>query len=481
MTNKLFPEYPVLVIDDEVGFLNSIDFELRSHGITNIEKCQDSGEVLTKLEVNKYSIILLDLLMPDISGDELLPLIVELYPETPVIIVTATPETDSKTAYDYMKNGAYDYLTKPLETEELVKTIRDAWELRDIYKEIIPMKKNLFSKAFRKSRDFPNIISQSNKLQELCQTIGIIAVTSKPVLIQGEIGVGKEFVAREIHKQSRRKGKFVSFNLYALDDELFSEMIFGVKEKGSDNRKKGLLEEAKRGTLFLNDIGDLSMTSQSKLLHLLKKREYCPLNTDEMVPDDSRIVAATNKNLSALVKVGKFRKDLFYLLKEHEINIPPLRERKEDIFLLVTHFLKTAVEELGIEEPNVPKELFDILEKYDFPGNVSELKKMVSEAVFRYKMKFLPLEVFLKRGQSEAQIESHFVNMHLQGSEISTYDKVIFRFPIPTFNEMTSLYLNEILRRSKGDYTVAARLAGLNLNTFIHRLKNAKKRERAIK
>jgi DNA-binding NtrC family response regulator len=478
MNSQLFPDYPVLVVDDEQDFLNSIDFKLRSHGVTNVECCKDSRKVMPLLENKRYSIVLLDLLMPNISGDQLLPEIVDKYPQIPVIIVTAFPEIE-KTAVDYMRTGAYDYVVKPPDTDDLVRTIKELWELRDVYKDIIPMKRSLFSQVFQKSKEFPDIISQSDKVKSVYETIGLIATTAKPVLIRGEKGVGKEFVAREIHKQSRRKGEFIALDPSGLDDELFSEVFFGcIDDKASTGEKEkvGLLEEAKDGTLFLNDITDLSIPSQVKILRFLREHRYSPVGSKSLLEANVRIIAASRKNLSALVKVGMLREDLYGLIKTHEIIIPPLRERKEDIFLLFAHFFKNALDEFGIKEPNVPKELFQILENYDFPGNVGELKRMVLEAVARYKSDFLPLGAFLEAMKNSPWFDDDTSETMPPDEDTAPHNKVIFRRSIPTYADMEVMYLNEVLKRSKGDYNVAARLAGLNKKSFIFNLKKAKKK-----
>lgn len=482
MGDKLFPDLPILVVDDEKNFLNSIDFEMRSHRITNVECCQDSREVMPLLKKKKYSVILLDLLMPGINGKELLSKIVDEYPEIPVIIITALPETDTKKTVDYMKVGAFDCLRKPLEITEIIETIRDALGLKGVYKKITYLKKDLFSSNPRKVKSFPNIISQSDKMQAIFQTIGLIAVTSKPVLIRGEVGVGKEFVAREIHKQSYRKGKFIPFDLSGLDDVLFSETMFGHKRGGfPGTEKEGLVAEAKGGTLYLYDIADLHIQSQLKLLKLIRERQYCPVGSDKSIATNARIVVASIDNLSTLSKIGTFRQDLYNLLETHDIYIPPLREHREDIPSIVDYFLKKAAEENGIKEPGVPDELFEILETHDFPLNISELKRMIYEAVNRFKADILPLDVFLKNIKSNIHLEKQTFNSVSSNDKISAHNKIIFRSAIPTFSEMEAIYMDEILKRAKGDRSIAARLAGLKKNTFSSRLKKIRKQEKINK
>jgi DNA-binding NtrC family response regulator len=393
---ELLPEQPILMVDDEKNFLNSLDFELHSHGITNVECCQDSRDVMTKLKEKKYSLILLDILMPHISGDELLTDIVAQYPEIPVIIITAFP--DAKTARDCMEKGAFECLTKPIDIGELIRTIHETLDLKDTHKDIILHKKQLFSDTSYKNRSFPNVITRSKAMLSICQTIGLVAFTSRPILIMGETGVGKEFLAREIHEQSHRKEKFIPFDTTGLNNEEFSNRLFGYRKTishGAAALIQGKLAEAQKGTLFIKEIGNLSIESQSSLLRLLQNREYIPVGSVTIKPSSARIVAATSKNLSALIQIGSFRYDLYNHLKAHEIHIPPLRERKEDIPLLLDYFLAEEAEKAGIKKPTVPRNLFPLLEKYDFPGNVGELKAMVYKAVIRCKSDILPTDIFL--------------------------------------------------------------------------------------
>ena len=401
---ELFPEQPILMVDDEKHFLNSLDFELHSHGITNVECCRDSRDVLGKLKEKKYAVILLDVLMPNISGDELLPIIADEYPDIPVIIITAFP--DAKTAKDCMEKGAFECLTKPIDIGELIRTIHETLDLKDTHKDIILHKKQLFSDTSYKNRSFPNVITRSKAMLSICQIIGLVAFTSRPVLIMGETGVGKEFLAREIHNQSHRKGKFIPFETIGLNDEEFSNRLFGYRKTishGAAALIQGKLEEAQKGTLFIKEIGNLSIESQSSLLRLLQNREYYPVGSVTKKPSRARIIAATRKNLSALIQISSFRYDLYNHLKAHEIHIPPLRERKEDIPLLVDHFLGKAAKESGIEKPAVPGELLPMLEKYDFPGNVGELKKMVNHAVSRCKSGFLSVDDFFRDTKEEEE------------------------------------------------------------------------------
>lgn len=466
MEQELFPEHPILVVDDEEHILKSIESYLMVKGITNIECCGDSRDVMPRLKKKKYSVILLDILMPGISGDELLPQIIESYPDIPVIIVTAFP--DDEIAKNCMKKGAYECLRKPVDIKNLIKTIAEALKLKGSYEEIVTVKKELFSDTNRQQRPekFTGIISRSAKMQSIFQTIALIALTSNPVLIRGEAGVGKELVAREIHTHSRREGKFVLFNTTDIDDTSFLEKLLG--------HKKGLLEVARDGTLYLTEIADLSLQAQFKLTHLIRDGEYYPLGTEEPVSHNVRIIAATNKNITALIDTGAFRKGIYSLFQNHEMNIPPLRDRREDIPLLIEHFVNIALEN-SMKKPQIPNELFTLLEKYDFPSNISELKKMVYRSVDRYRAGLLPLDVFIAPIEKRIVLDDYSLSPGVTDSSVK---KIDFGRSTPSFAEVEEMYLDEVMKRAGGDHSKAARTAGLDIRAFTTRLKRIKRTQK---
>jgi DNA-binding NtrC family response regulator len=463
--NRFFPDMPVLVVDDEKIFLSSIDFELRANGITNVDLCLDSREVMAKLKEKKYALVLLDLLMPNISGEELLLEIADHHQDIPVIVVTA--HADSKTVKNCMKMGAFDYLLKPFETKDLIKKVQDALGLKNVQKEILEMKDTIFSKNLNQERNFPDIITTSEKMRTVFQTISLIAVTSRPVLIQGETGVGKELVAREIHKKSRRKGEFGLFDTTKISDDEFIFKLFGETKGTGSGDNKGKLSDAQNGTLFIKEIGDLSFQSQTKLLRHMKELEF-PTG-DSQDSSNARIIAATTKNLPARIKTGDFREDLYSFFEKNDIYIPPLRERKGDIKKYVDHFIHESSVYHGIKTPQIPKELYLLLEGYDFPGNVGELKRMINEAVRRLKVDVLSLDVFLEKIINRS---STFV------IKVPMDKRVVFEKNFPTFDEMEAIYFAELMKLSGGNKSTAARLAGLNITSFIHHLKKIKKNQK---
>lgn len=468
---ELFPGRPALIVDDEENYLNSVEFELLSNEITNVECCADSRVVMSLLEKKKYSLILLDLIMPHISGEDLLPQIVEKYPETPVIVITAAFPDDPKIpvtriASECMKNGAFDCLNKPIEIKDLTKTIHDALNLKGSHKEIIALKKSLFSDHLIKPESFSKFTTKSEKMHAVFQTIGLLAFTSRPLLIRGETGTGKDFVAQAIHKLSGRKGKFISFQTTGPDDNSFEIKILG--QQGGTSFKKGQLDECCGGTLYIDDVGDLSKESQEKLLYLIRKKEFFPQGAEEPVDSDVRIITATKKNLAALTQIKSFNQQLDFLLKTHEIYIPPLRERTEDISLLLEHFVQEIVDKSGIKPPIISKDIVKTLETYDFPGNISELKKMVHEAVHKLRSGQLSSAVFREAIKNRTFVLTNDIKIPVQ-------KEIVFGEELPTFTEMEILYVNEVMKRTKGDRTKAAKLAGLTIKTFINRLRKINK------
>jgi DNA-binding NtrC family response regulator len=376
------PQRPVLLVDDEEQSLTSFEMALRSANLNYFIRCRDSREVIPLLTDQEVEIILMDLRMPNISGDELLPLITSDFPDVPVIMITGA--NDVETAVKCMKLGAFDYMVKPVERSRLIGGVKRAIELRELQRENRLLKAHVFSDKLEHPEAFSEMVTCSAKMRAVFQYAEAIAASPRPLLITGETGVGKELVARAVHKLSRRKGAFVPVNVAGLDDNVFADTLFGHKKgafTGAEQARGGLLEQAAGGTLFLDEIGDLSHPSQVKLLRLLQDGEYFPLGSDLGRRSDARIVVATNQDLNSLQNTSRFRKDLYYRLCDHHVHIPPLRERMEDLPPLLSHFLEKASATLGKSNPTPPEELLTLLSTYHFPGNIRELESMVFDSV----------------------------------------------------------------------------------------------------
>ncbi|MDZ7372259.1 MAG: sigma-54 dependent transcriptional regulator [candidate division KSB1 bacterium] len=472
MSRNKTPEMPILLIDDEPDFLTSVEMTLAAQGLTNVVSISDSRQVEPFLAENDVSVIALDMNMPHVPGRVLLPKIIRDYPEIPVIIITAV--NDVETAVSSMKAGAFDYLLKPVDEARLTSAIRRALEISQMRAENIRLKEYLLSRKLKHPEAFSAIITASPAMHAIFQYAEAIARTSLPVLITGETGTGKELMARAIHVLSGRRGEFVAENVAGLDDNLFSDTLFGHKKgafTGADRDRIGLIERAAGGTLFLDEIGDLSIESQVKLLRLLQEKQYYPLGSDMPKMSDARIVVATLQNIEELAKKDLFRKDLFYRLQSHHIHLPPLRERKEDIPLLLDFFLDKAAKELGVKKPNYPRELLILLRNYPFPGNIRELEGMVFDAVSRHQGGVLSTESF--REKIEGRLSAGAAELF---EEEGAAVPVSFGHPLPTLREVENALIAEALRRAEGNQSIAAGLLGLSrraLNNRLQRMKDA--------
>ena len=464
-----YPSLPILLVDDEEQFLLSATLTLKSAGMNHVVRCSDSRKVMELLASRDFSLIMMDMMMPHISGRELVPQIIREYPNVPVIILTAVNEVE--TAVEAMKSGALDYIVKPVDTSRLVSSIRRAVEMREMRNENRLLKKYLLSGKLENPGAFSEIITQDNAMRAIFQYLEAIARTPLPVLITGETGVGKELIARVIHDLSQRSGEFVAVNVAGLDDNLFSDTLFGHKKgafTGADAPRKGLIEQAGEGTLFLDEIGDLGIESQIKLLRLLQEGKYYPLGADVARMIDARIVVATNQNLEKMQEEGSFRKDLYYRLKFHQVHIPPLRERREDVPLLAEHFLEKAAKRLGKKKPTAPRELFVLLKTYHFPGNIRELEGMIFDAVSQHKSGVLSMETFkphisapAKPGESEKMPPA---------ATAGSGGAVAFGEQLPSMKEVENLLIEEALKRADGNQTIAARLIGMTRKALNNRL-----------
>lgn len=467
MNEALNPSYPIMVVDDEEAILLAIDTALRMSGMNNIITIKDGREVMDILSKQKIEVMLLDLTMPHIHGEDLLKMITRDFPEIPIIIITGT--VDVETAVQCMKSGAFNYLVKPVEEGCMVTAVSNAIAFRELRRENLSLKQRILSDTLEHAEAFAGIITNNKKMISLFRYAEAIARTSQPVLITGETGVGKELIAGAIHALSG-KGSFTAINVAGLDDHVFSDTLFGHVRgafTGADRDRGGMLEQASDGTLFLDEIGELSPASQVKLLRLLQEGEYLPLGLDHPRHSNARILAATNRDLWSLQDTGKFRKDLFYRLQTHHIHIPPLRERMDDIPLLVNNFLAEASRAVNKKKPTPPKELFTLLRTYSFPGNVRELRSMIFDAVSRHTSKILSLEAF------KSHIARKGDRAVLSKSEPEKTPLISFFGELPTLKEGTELIVAEALKRSNGNQSAAARLLGISQQALSKRLKNS--------
>jgi DNA-binding NtrC family response regulator len=467
-----YPRLPVLLVDDEVQALDSFELALRSGSVNHLLRCRDSRDVMPLLAEQEVEVMLLDLRMPHLSGEELLPKISRDFPHVPIIVITGAD--DVETAVKCMRAGAFDYIVKPVERSRLVASVKTALELRELQRQNQLLRAHVLSDQLADPEPFAAIITTSKMMRSIFQYTEAIAHSPQPVLITGETGVGKELVARAIHQVSGRQGAFIAINVAGLDDNVFADTLFGHRKgafTGADQSRNGMVEQADNGTLFLDEIGDLSPASQVKILRFLQDGEFFPLGSDVAKRSNTRVVVATNQELESLQDSGKFRKDLYYRLRIHHIHIPPLRERKEDLPLLLDHFLEKASNALGKKKPTPPGELISLLGVYHFPGNIRELESVVFDAVSKHVSGKLSMEVFksyIVKQQPTLKAES-------KGLPSEDSPQVSFSEKLPTFKQAEELLIAEAMKRSAGNQAIAAMHLGISRQALNRRLRQADK------
>ncbi len=436
-------------MDDEVAALNAVRRNLRLHGFEEVSICSDSREALARIHDENPELVVLDLAMPHVSGGTLLLEIARLLPDLPVIVVTA--ESGLETAVHCMQQGAADYLLKPVAGERMAATVERVLHQYAVRADYTRMSEGFLSNELAQPEAFAEILTADPAMFRIFQYIEAVAKSAHPVLIVGETGTGKELIARAVHRVSRPKHPFVTVNVAGLDDTLFSDTLFGHGTgafTGAHKGRAGMIEQAAGGTLFLDEIGDLSEASQVKLLRLLQEGEYFPLGADTPTKLTARVLAATHKDLKVL------RKDLYYRLRSYVVKVPPLRDRTEDLPLLVEHFLEQAAKDLGQPKPTVPRELYSYLRAHAWPGNVRELSAMVFDAVARHDQGVMRIGSFL----------SHVNEVPPEGA--GEADGVSFPTPMPAMKALEEAAYEEALARSEGNQSAAAKMLGVSRPTI---------------
>jgi DNA-binding NtrC family response regulator len=408
--------------------------------------------------------VVLDLTMPHLSGQALLEQITAHNPDLPTIVMTATH--DLETAVQCMQAGAVDYLVKPVDKHRLVSSVQRALELRTLREEVgslteRPRTERPRSDTTPQREAFAEIVTQNTTMHALFRYVEAIARSPQPVLITGATGTGKELMARAVHRLAAPRGDFVAVNVAGLDDQVFSDTLFGHMRgafTGADRPRDGLITRAEEGTLFLDEMGDLAAVSQVKLLRLLQEGTYYPLGADRPRQSRARVVAATNRDVVQDVQAGRFRKDLYYRLRAHHIQLPPLRARRDDLALLVTHCLARAAAALHKPVPTPPLALYQLLNTYAFPGNVRELEAMVFDAVARHQGGTLSLQAFKDAmGAGRCLLAGEPLSTLALPSQ-SAWDAE----PLPTLKEAEDALVAAALRHADGNQGVAAGLLGVS-------------------
>src|SRR5580658_2427429 len=367
----------ILIIDDEAGIRDSLETLLTLEGFS-VDLAADGSVGMDLLTRHSYDLLLLDLSLPRESGLDLLPRIKSLAPELPIIMITAYGTVGN--VVDAIRAGASNFIQKPWDNEKLLADIRTAIGRQKAETEVVQLKRTL-----KQRYSFKNIVGKSDVMLKLFDLVSQVAPSRSTVLIQGESGTGKELIAKAIHANSPRRDKpFIPVNTGAVPSDLLESTLFG-HERGAFTSavaaKKGLFEVADQGTLFLDEIGTMSIDMQAKILRVLQDRRFMRLGGTQEIQVDVRIVTATNVNLEQAVKEGRFREDLFYRLNVITLDLPPLRNRKEDVPLLAQHYLKFYADENGFTMPELSAEAMRVLMEYEWPGNVRELENVIERCV----------------------------------------------------------------------------------------------------
>ena len=440
----------LLIVDDEASLRDFMTIVFEDDG-WKVETADSVAEGRAALQKNEPDLVLCDLMLPDGSGLDFLRDIKAQNPTIAVIMITA--HTSTKSAVEALKNGAFDYIAKPFDIEELKIIVRKAVERKELEDENLHLRTALEEKF-----TFANIIGRSPRMQEIFTIVQRIAKTTSTVLISGESGTGKELIARAIHYNSGRRGKFVSINCGALPETLLESELFGHERgafTGAIREKKGLFSEADRGTIFLDEIGETSTAMQIKLLRVLQDRVVRRVGSNVETQVEVRVIAATNRDLAESIKAGSFREDLFYRINVIPIALPPLRHRKEDIPILVDHFIAKFCDTLGVPHKKISADAMRAIEKYPWPGNVRELENVVErmialEASDVLTTKSLPEHVLLGGSIPD-------VGFELPADGISLQDHL---------EAIGKIFMLKALERTGGVQTQAAELLKMSFRSF---------------
>jgi DNA-binding NtrC family response regulator len=460
-----YPSFGMLLVDDEVSYLRSLSLLLeRKGGINHIYCCDDSRRVMELLAENNIGIVLLDLTMPHISGLELLENIRVEYPEISVIIISGLNNVSS--AVTCLKLGAFDYYVKTTEEDRLLEGIKRTILMQQISYENRSLKAKILDDKLQRPEIFEPIISRCKSMNAIFHYIESIALSIQPIMIMGESGTGKELIAQACHQASDRQGPLVTVNVAGLDDDMFSDTLFGHQQgafTGATRNRKGLIEKSAGGTLFLDEIGDLSVQSQVKLLRLLQEGEYYPLGSDVPKRSHARIVVATHQNMERQRDSGQFRKDLYYRLCTHMIKLPALRARKVDIPVLLDYFMQLAADDMSKSVPSYPPELPILLCNYNFPGNVRELRALIYDAVSRHRSRLLSMDVF--KAVLDDPVDA--IDLSLSPDPVSFNPDL----SLPSLSAMDEFLIAEAMKRASNNQSLAARILGISQPALSKRLK----------
>jgi DNA-binding NtrC family response regulator len=459
---------PIVIIDDDRRILSTCKNVISRSEARDVITCNDSREAMRLLRANGAEMVLLDLSMPHVTGQELLPQIVQEFPDVPVVVMTGS-EDAVRNAVACMKDGAYDFLLKPMSNELLTATVRKVLTFRQLRRGLM----HLLDGTLANPEVFEEIVTRNQRMLTILRYVETVADSQCPLLVTGETGTGKELIAKAVHRLSGRpRDKYVVVNVAGLDDHMFSDTLFGHVRgafTSADQVRPGMVETAGDGTLVLDEIGDLSASSQVKLLRLVQQQEYFALGDDKPRASRARVIAVSHVDLVKKRDAGKFRQDLYYRVCTHHIHLPPLRERLDDIPLLVEAFLEKAAKQFKKNKPAVPSELIDLLNGYSYPGNIRELESMVFDAVSTQNSHhILSLDSFNRYLDSQRVVGE----APLSGTGGQTSAVFGALQTLPTLAQARQLLIDEAMRRSNEKQTIAARLLGISQQALSQQIRS---------
>jgi two-component system, NtrC family, response regulator HydG len=441
----------ILLADDDAGHRMMLKANLASEGY-HVEEVADGDEVLPFLEKNEAALMLLDMKMVRMDGLATLSVLLQAGYTIPVIVLTAFSSVE--TAVEAMKKGAFDYITKPVDIEELKLIIGRALSFSSLAEENKTLKKRLGEQF-----SYANIIGKSAAMQEMFATLSMVSLTDATVLITGESGTGKELVVNALHQNSQRRSTpFIKLNCAALNENLLESELFGHEAgafTGATGRRKGRFELAHRGTLFLDEIGDMSLPTQAKILRVLQEGEFERLGGAETIKVDVRLLAATHKDLQKMIEKGEFRQDLYFRLSVVPVNLPALRERSIDIPELTTHFLRRFAEKNRKDIKGIHPEALNLLMQYDWPGNIRELENTVERAVI----------LCLGEQISPQDLPRHMLSEDVRIAKKTQVDEGF------TLRDMEREVIRSTLNKTGNNKSLTAKKLGVSRQTLLNKIK----------
>ncbi len=485
--------YNILVVDDEEIIRDPVSTQLQKHGYT-VQTAVDYDDAIKKLNKNSFDLVITDISMAgsavttggkrDTQGIEVLQYCKRNFPD--IIVILLTGVGTARQAIESIQKGAYDYINKPFDSKKLIFTIKKALDEREKLRNSFTIQ-NVVQRNL--SENFVFASTEMLKIHDLIERVA--PSDAGPILIRGETGVGKEVVAKSIHNLSKRKDQpFLEINCTAIQEKLLENELFG-HEKGSftdaKETKKGLFEIASDGTLFLDEIGDIDLNVQAKLLKVLESKTFFRIGGTQPIQTNTRIIVATNKNLEQAIKDKTYREDLYYRLKMINLNIPPLRERKEDIIPLTLYFMKQFNKRFAKNFQDIHEHALHILKEYSWPGNVRELKNMIERIILleedtSIKVRHLPMEMFHDLFPEKKESPSEESDIPVQSQSPAVTDKTTPETVIiekqgdtETFvslEEMQRLYMLKVLKSTKGNKVKAAEILGIHRKTLWDKIRN---------